>query len=271
MRTANFAHRGARSLAPENTLQAIGKAVELGCDGIEVDIRLTSDLVPVLHHDLTLERTTDVARKFPDRSFLSISTFSWAELRTLDAGSWFIRKDPFKQIGAGAISSGELQEMRSALIPSLAELLSFIKRTGLLVNLELKTARPPHAHKLYCDTVLEVMHREQIDASAVCISSFDHDLLRCFKELAPTIEIQALIGNHRVRKNNWGNFEFEVYNANAGYIDEAQYRTAREHGCRINLYTVNDPGDMARFIDWGVDGIITDYPQVLSRQLNKGG
>jgi glycerophosphoryl diester phosphodiesterase len=269
MQTLNIAHRGARSLAPENTIQAVRKAAQLGCDGIEVDIRLTSDLVPVLHHDATLERTTDVARKYPDRSFLPISTFSFTELQRLDAGSWFIQQDPYKQIEAGAVNPTELREIRMAMIPSLGELLGYVKDTGLLVNLELKRDGAPQDRPLYCDTVLETLSRERVDTDTIRISSFDHELLRCVQERAPKIEIQALIGYNRIKKNNWGTFEFGVYNANAAYMDEKQYLAAREHGCGVNLYTVNTPADMARFIAWGIDGIITDFPQLLSRQLQK--
>ena len=271
MRTLNFAHRGARSLAPENTMLAIRKAWDLRADGVEVDIRLTSDNIPVLHHDVTLERTTDVADKYPDRSFLSLSTFSFAELQRLDAGSWFLRKDPFGQIKSGAISAAELDVISSARIPSLRELLRFVRDRQWLVNLELKKARPPLAPGFFADTILEVMLEEKTDLRDIRVSSFDHGLLRTVATRIPGIEIQALIGDSALVKNDWDRFEFDVYNANCAYIDEHQYQAARQNGCGVNLYTVNDPEDMGRYIKWGVDSIITDYPQILSRQLSLNG
>lgn len=271
MRTLNVAHRGARSLAPENTMPAIRKAWELGADGIEVDIRLSSDNIPVLHHDVTLERTTDVADKYPDRSFLPLSTFSFAELQRLDAGSWFLRKDPFDQIKNGTIATAELANLASARIPSLGEILHFIRDKQWLVNLELKRARPPCAHGLIVDTLLEVILEERTDLRKIRVSSFDHDLLRTVGSQIPGIEIQALIGESALLRNDWGTLEFDVYNANSAYIDEYQYQAARQNGCGVNLYTVNEPADMQRYIEWGVDAIITDYPQILSRQLSING
>lgn len=271
MPTRNFAHRGARSIAPENTMLAIRKAWELGADGIEVDIRLTSDNIPVLHHDATLERTTDVTQKYPDRSFLPLSTFSFAELQSLDAGSWFLTKDPFGQIKKGTLTGEELTEMASARIPSLQEILRFIGNKKWLVNLELKKPRPPLAHGILVDTILTTMLEEKTDLRKIQISSFDHGLLRAVAARIPDIEIQALIGDNAFVKNDWGHFAFDVYNANSAYIDEKQYQEARQKGCRVNLYTVNDPADMVRYIQWGINAIITDYPQILSRQLSNSG
>jgi len=85
----NIAHRGARAFAPENTLEAIRKAADLGADAVEIDVQLSADGEPVVFHDDTLERCTDAATVFSSRAPWSTAGFTLAELRQLDAGSWF--------------------------------------------------------------------------------------------------------------------------------------------------------------------------------------
>ncbi|HFD40915.1 MAG TPA: glycerophosphodiester phosphodiesterase, partial [Anaerolineae bacterium] len=90
----NIAHRGARSLAPENTLVAARKALAVGADLWETDVAVTADGELILFHDDSLVRTTDAERRFPDRAPWTFTTFSLAEIRSLDAGSWFVETDP---------------------------------------------------------------------------------------------------------------------------------------------------------------------------------
>ena len=90
----NLAHRGARSIAPENTLVAGRKAFEAGADMWEFDVQLTADKKPIVVHDRTLTRTTNVEEVFPDRSCYKVDDFTLAEIKQLDAGSWFVREDP---------------------------------------------------------------------------------------------------------------------------------------------------------------------------------
>ena len=101
-----IAHGGARSVAPENTLAAARKAHALGADLWETDAAISADGQVVLMHDDAMMRTTDVAEKFPDRVPAPFSTYTLAEIRTLDAGSWFERDDPFGQVAAGAVTRG---------------------------------------------------------------------------------------------------------------------------------------------------------------------
>ena len=105
-----IAHRGARSLAPENTLAAARKAHGLGADLWETDVAVTADDQLVLMHDDAMTRTTNVADIFPERVPAAFSTSSLAEIRSLDAGSWFERDDPFGQVAAGAVDSRNAQQ-----------------------------------------------------------------------------------------------------------------------------------------------------------------
>ena len=99
--TLNIAHRGARSLAPENTLAAAQKGLDTGADMWELDVGMTADGALFLIHDDTLERTSNAAQVFPQRAPWRVHEFTFDEIRQLDFGSWFVEQDPFGQIAAG--------------------------------------------------------------------------------------------------------------------------------------------------------------------------
>ena len=88
----NIAHRGARAFAPENTLAAFEKSKTFGCQMFEMDVRLSKDGELVVYHDEQLTRCTDIKAKFPGRSSYYVRDFTYDELRTLDAGSWYIEQ-----------------------------------------------------------------------------------------------------------------------------------------------------------------------------------
>lgn len=262
-RVLNYAHRGARSLAPENSLPAIEKALEIGCDGVEVDIRRTKDGELVLIHDATLVRTTNVSELFPDREKSTVSEFTLEELKLLDAGSWFLDSDPFDQIRTGMVSFTEMEKFQECRIPTLEELLLLLKNRDVRINLEIKQPPTPSDGTRIVEETVALLDRLDADCRLISISSFNHGYIEAAQRLNPKIEINALIGAGPDRSNHWGNYMFPVYNANARYFDRKQFEKAKKHGCTVNLYTVNDPEEMACFIDWGVAGIITDFPQTL--------
>jgi len=256
----NIAHRGARSLAPENTMAAIEKAWEIGADGIEVDVRVTLDEKLIVVHDESLQRTTNVDRLYPERQNDQVGTFLLSEIRRLDAGSWFIRNDPFKEIAADAVTATDLAGFKSCTIPTLVEILEFVYNHSWYVNIELKEPLPPSS----LDQLVTLIDTTGLPAALFAISSFNHFYLRALQKMRPEWEYNALIGGSEHRPQDWGNYDFKVYNANVRLTDEEQIARARAHGCRINLYTVNDPEQMKRFLAAGVEKIITDYPQVLA-------
>lgn len=258
-----IAHRGARSLAPENTMAAIKKAWEAGADGVEVDVGVSGDGVLLLMHDPTLTRTTDVAARFPDRQDHPFTTFSMGELQRLDAGSWFIDTDPFGQLAAGAINRDEAETFHRCTIPTLSELLDFITDKAWLINCELKSMPPPMETFPLAEAVLDAIDRHKVAPAKVVISSFDHRQLDIVSDRRPDIEIQALIGGDPAAGNNWGDYRYRTYNANGDCIDRAQITRAHDKRCAVNLYTVNETEAMRRYIDWGVAGLITDFPQLL--------
>lgn len=256
-----IAHRGARSLAPENTMAAARKALEVGADLWETDLAVTSDGGLILMHDDSLVRTTNAVRQFPDRSPWTYTSFSLNEIRSLDAGSWFVETDPFGQIASGAVTLQQREAFRGEKVPTLEEAFIFTQETDYCINLELKRLPSPMEGFPVVEQVLALRERLKVDRHRVILSSFHHPWLREVKAKDPGIRIQALIGYSETEPLDWGDLSFKTYNARSTLIDEGQIRAVIEKGIIVNLFTVNEVHEMQRFAAAGVAGLITDFPQ----------
>ncbi len=190
------AHRGARSLAPENTLAAAEAALGAGAAMWEFDVRLTGDGELVLMHDLTLRRTTDVRRAYPWRWPWRVAQFTLEELRGLDAGSWFSERDPFGTIASGEVSSAQAEAYRGEPIPTLAEALRWTRDHGMQAVVELKGTSSvlglSRTSRRLADGTLAVIRELGMENQTV-ISSFDHRLVRYLKARAPDLTVAALM------------------------------------------------------------------------------
>jgi glycerophosphoryl diester phosphodiesterase len=265
MPVLNIAHRGARSLAPENTLAAARKALAIGADLWETDVLVTADGQLILMHDDTLERTTDVASRFPDRAPWAVTTFTLSEIETLAPGTHFIEHDPFGTIAAGAVSPGDQVGYLCEQVPTLAQALIFTQEMDWRINLELKEIPTPMESFPIVERVIDLINELAIDHERVIISSFNHTWLRRVRQLDPRLAVQALVGPLPQDPTP----EFQVYNAWEQAVDEAAVRAAVQDGLSVNLYTVNEVDAMRRFIDAGVSGLFTDYPQRLVALLGE--
>lgn len=263
----NIAHRGARSLAPENTLAAARKAYQAGADLWETDIAVTKDEALILFHDDFPGRTTNAATIFPGRSKHRFSDYTLAEFRQLDAGSFFAETDPFGTVLSGEVTDSDLQAYSGERVPTLAEALRLTTDLDWSINLELKALPEPMQHFPVVDRVLAEIDQADFDPQRLVISSFNHHWLRQIQALQPDVEVQALIGYSFTDPLDWGGYEFPVYNARSTLITPEAIHTARRQDVRVNLFTVNDPREMLEFIEAGVSGLITDSPQRLARIL----
>ncbi len=262
-KTLNIAHRGARSLAPENTLAAARKGLALGADLWELDVALTADGVPFVVHDDTLARTSNVKAVFPDRKPFTNYLFTLDEVRRLDFGSWFVATDPFKQIAAGQVSQAEQESYRGEKAPTLREALAFTKDHNWRVNVEIKdlTSAPGDA------TVVEVVVAlidELGMADRVLISSFNHAYIQRAKQANPKIATAAVVDKADpdpvalLKRLN-----AQAYNPKAGQISPAEIGKVRDAGYDVYPWTVNDEATMKQLIAARVSGIFTDFPQLL--------
>lgn len=247
-RTLGIAHRGASAVAPANTLSAFEKAVELGADGIELDVHLSADGVPVVIHDFTVDATTDGHGRVADMTL--------AQLKRLDAGSYF---DP--------TFAGER-------IPTLEEALTVIAINSLLLNVELKTTslRDDGLERavIACIERSTIQHGEAF-ANQVLLSSFNPFSLRRAKRIAPHIPVGLLYAPDLPLplRRAWLAFlaPHEARHPEHTMVNARYMAWARQRGYRVNTWTVDDPDEMHRLIGLGVDSIITNVPDVLHSVL----
>ncbi len=241
-RILNWAHRGASGHAPQNTLAAFTLAAEMGADGIELDVHLSSDGEAVVIHDDTLDATTDGHGR--------VSALSLLELKALDAGGWF---------------SGQFAGER---IPTLQEVFEAVGQR-LLVNVEIKVEAGHHPLDQETEVVRLIEDHQMVDR--VIVSSFSPASLRRVRKLNPHIALGFLYGRPEPallpRVLGWLGVSHEALHPGIGLVDARYVARARRWGKRINVWTVNEASDMRRMRDLGVDGIITNYPDVLSQVL----
>ena len=261
----NIAHRGARSLAPENTLQAARKALESGADMWETDLAVCADEALILFHDDALIRTTDARAVFPGRAPWNVTGFALTELQRLDCGSWFLDTDPFGQITDGRVSREEQTAYRGAKIPTLEDALHFTRESNWRINVEMKYLPTPMTAFPVVERVLALVDRLNLDSKHLVLSSFNHEWLKKIQVLRPDIEVQALIGYSKIKPLDWGQLEFKTYNARYTLIDHRIIGQLAEKGIAVNVWPVNKEKDIQRFIAAGAAGIITDFPQRLTR------
>lgn len=232
MKTAIFAHRGASQLAPENTMPAFQLAYKIGADGIETDVQLTKDQIPVLIHDETLHRTTNGTGLLQD--------YTYDDLKHLDAGSWFSSK------------------YEGASILTLEEFLTWIQDKPLQMNIELK-------NNIIDYKQLEAIVYEQLKhfnlQKKTVISTFNYNSVKRFRELSKDVEIAWLL-NKRVR-------DPISYVKDAGatalhlkytLLSKNIIQACHENEYQLRTYTVNRPSRIMRAYKLGCDGIFTDVP-----------
>jgi glycerophosphoryl diester phosphodiesterase len=252
------AHRGASAQAPENTLAAVDRAAELGVDWVENDVQRTKDGVLVVMHDVTLTRTTDVERLYPGRAPWRIEDFTAAEIARLDAGSWF-----------GARFAGQR-------VPTLEQYLARVSRNGQRLLMELK--RPDLYPGIERET-LEVLRRQgwldRDNDRRLIVQSFDEDSLRTVHALRPDVRT-AYLGTPAVADlPEFAAFADQINpghtTISADYVRRA-HRIAGPHGVPLMLFTwtVDDARTAVRMRGFGVDGIISDVPDVVRDAIAAG-
>lgn len=259
-----IAHRGARSLAPENTLMAAQKGYDVGADMWELDVAMTRDNQLVVIHDDNLKRTSNAVAIYPTKSPWYVRTFTLEELRKLDFGSWFIATDPFKTIKDGLVSVEDQEKMKGITIPTLEEALVLTKNLNWRVNIEIKDlSKTPDDDAVVVEMVVSLV--EKLDmVDSVIISSFKHDYLTQVKKINPKIDTAALVEqgfNDPV--SLLVKLGAQAYNPGiSGLYDWSTIQNTRDAGYDVYVWTVNDEMTMNQLIDAGVSGIFTDFPQV---------
>ncbi len=239
---AIIAHRGASAYAPENTLAAFELAVRQKADAIELDAQLTVDGHVVVFHDKTLDRTTEGQGRVTDSKL--------ADLRRLDAGSHFD------------------VAYRGEQIPTLDEVFDLAgKKT--FINVELKNDTSPMDR--LPEKVAEIVKKHNL-ADRVMFSSFNPIALIRIRRILPEIPIGLLAdtGNKGAWARSWiGTFlHYQSLNPDMVDVDRRLVEHTHRRGRSILVYTVDQPEDMRRLFQLGVDGIFTDDPLTARRILS---
>lgn len=234
-----IAHRGALSVAPENTLPAFRQAVQVGADGIELDVHLTADGVPVVIHNMTVDATTNGSGY--------VSELTLAAVKRLDAGS---------HMGP---------EFANTPVPTLEEVLDAVGE-DLLVNIELKSSGGRNAG--LTEAVVALVQRMGL-TERVWFSSFKPYFLFLARQITSTIPCgllyspltpltplfrpitphEALHPHHTL--------------VSPGFVERVHHR-----GLRVSVWTVDDPAVARRLANWGVDALITNEPARLVQALD---
>lgn len=246
------AHRGASGYAPENTLAAADAAKALGIEWVENDVHRTRDGVLVVLHDTDLKRTTNAEEVFPDRAPWAVKDFTAAEIAKLDAGSWFGKQFA----GAG--------------VPTLTQFVNRLERNRQKLLLEIKS---PASYPGIERDILRVLRREGwLDRSHVrdrlVIQSFGADSVKKVHALRPDITTGFLGTPPVADLPGYAAFTDQINPSHttidADYVAAVQ-RLKGPHGkrLRVNTWTVNDAANAAKVHAYGVDGIITNYPDVV--------
>lgn len=260
------AHRGARSLAPENTLAAARVALAAGARMWEVDLRMSRDAELVLLHDPDLKRTSDAQSKFPGRSPWLVDDFTLGELKSLDFGSWFAKADPFGQIAAGEISLSELARYSGQPAATLEEAILFTIRNDWLLNVEIKDLSGRPGHESIVEKVVSVV-RSLGAAEKVLISSFNHYYLALIRTLDSSIRTGVLVDSFQADPVGLM-LDLDAFTFNPGLraFRPRQIRRLKQKGFGVLVWVLNNPWLARAFFAMGADGIFTDFPQKFLRK-----
>lgn len=246
-----FAHRGGCALGPENTLAAFDRGLQAGADGLELDVHLSADGIPVVHHDATLDRTTAECGKLAARTA--------GELAGIDAGYRFGDRGsyPFRSQGVG--------------IPSLADVLRRYRDAPIIVEMKVDSVEMGEA------VAREV--RRAGAADRVCVAGYGTRSATAARAALPEMACSACHAEVRlavyrtwarwpVRRPPYGGYQVPETNGALRIVSPRFIRYAHEEGLRVHVWTVDAEADMHRLLDWGVDGLISNRPDAAVKVRN---
>ena len=241
-----IAHRGFSGAAPENTMAAFGKAIEIGADMIELDVLLTSDGELIVIHDDTVDRTTGGEGR--------VASFTLEEIRRLDAGSWFS------------------PEFSSERLPTLAEVLDLV-RGKILLNVEIKTeAVTDRTEGGIVEKVVRLVNEMGMRGEVV-ISSFDARAVRQARELDATFRTAVLYNDNAQSGQSPAaivrDLDANGFNMSRRQVDADIVKECHAAGFPVAVYTVNDLETMKEMIGIGVDALFTNQPDIMKKLVEE--
>ncbi len=243
MKCRNYGHRGFSGKYPENTMLSFEKALEAGCEGIELDVHLTKDQKLVIIHDESIDRTSNSTGLVKDMTY--------EELSRVDFSYIYAGQVPFQKI------------------PTLREYFELVKDKDIITNIELKTG--VYEYPGIEQAVYNMIKEYQLE-SKVVISSFNHHSVLRMKSLDASLacgflsetwilDVGSYVTSHHV----------EAYHPDFHMLTEKETADLKKHGVKINTWTVNTEEDIRQMIEKEVDGIISNYPDRVKYLLTETG
>uniref|UniRef100_A0A8D0NNG2 Glycerophosphodiester phosphodiesterase domain containing 2 n=1 Tax=Sus scrofa TaxID=9823 RepID=A0A8D0NNG2_PIG len=249
-------HRGVPMLAPENTLMSLRKTAECGAVVFETDVMISSDGIPFLMHDERLTRTTDVVSVFPDRVNNHSSDFSWAELKRLNAGSWFLQRQPFW--GAKPLSGPDQKEAENQTVPTLDELLKEAAVLNLSIMFDLR--RPPRNHTyhdVFVNQTLETVLNSGVP-QAMVLWLPDEDRAHVQQQAPQMRQIYGYLGGNSTERPQFLNLPYQD-------LPLLDIKALHQDNVSVNLFVVNKPWLFSLLWCAGVDSVTTNDCQLLQQ------
>lgn len=252
----HFAHQGGGLLAPENTLAAFAVGATFQPDALELDIQITRDGAIVVIHDPTVDRTTN--------GHGPVASFTLAELQQLDAGYHFTpdHGQTYPYRGQGVT------------IPTLSDI--FDRFPDKLINIDLKEPALGKEARLW-QTIQQAHAADRVIVGSFVCASLNH-----FRQLtqhtvatsACPREVAAFVLSHQIRASRflrptYRAFQVPEHQGRLRIVSPASIRAAHRLGVQVHVWTINTRPDMERLLDWGVDGIMTDRPDLLAAVLHQ--
>lgn len=233
--TEIFAHRGASGYAPENTMEAFRLAKDMGADGIELDVHLSKDGEVVVIHDETLDRTSNGQGKIRDYTLAELKKFS--------------------------VHNG-MEKYKGVQIPTLKEVLDFVKDSSMKVNIELKTGI--YWYEGIEEKTMDIVKTMGME-DRVIYSSFNHYSIQKVLEQNSHAETAYLFSDVILNVEKYAK-ETGVKGLHPAvyHLKMADFlETYLKSGLKVRVWTVNNKKDIKMFMDAGVDAVITNYPDII--------
>jgi glycerophosphoryl diester phosphodiesterase len=273
-----IAHRGASAYAPEHTFFAYDMAMAMDVDMLECDLFLTADEVPVCIHDPTVDRTSDGTGM--------VSSFTLAQLRELDFGSWYNDENP---------SRARPEYVGAKIVPFEEQLDCYLRHNGLMrFHVETKDSAGGRAEQVMVDVLTRKgliatgdVANGNVQSSTVMLQSFDAGSLSRMRQLTTTIPTAFLFPGTapgvsaaetaavtaQAQGTGDGPDYIDAYAPNSASLTNDPEAVGRFHanGHDVHTWTVNDAATMNELLDQGVDGIFTNFPDVLRTEIDQRG
>ncbi|XP_067350799.1 glycerophosphodiester phosphodiesterase domain-containing protein 5 isoform X6 [Channa argus] len=247
--------RGAPMLAPENTVVSFNRALQHGASSLEADVTISVDGVPFLMRDRTLRRTTDVSKVFPARQFEDASFFNWTEIRSLNAGQWFLESDPYWTLET--LTARDRGRISNQTVCSLVEMLRLAARanSSALLNIHRPPAEHPRSRSWFMDTLWAVQKAGISQKRVTWTPDTDRGRVRGLQQTT-----NEKLSVEEIRKR--GITSLTLHYSKASNKDIKEYLA---NNVTVTVYPVNEPWLYSILWCSGVPSVSSDAPQVLRK------